>query len=277
MKICWDNLENMRYSKKTGKWYNGNGGGYIGVDSCKNCHEPFLSREGNSDFCSPSCRNSGKNNPMYGKTHTDEVKRMLAKQKRKYPLGKKTKFLESLGFTNISQLEYVKKKKGQFIVNFNNVSEFVNNEGYILLELNGDNKHSIMKLKCPSKHTFKIKYHSFQKGHRCVECYYDRLRQQGIQDLQGYRLYKQHVYNYTKISYRKYENVINPLKLERGRGKYHLDHMYSISEGFKNNVPSYITGSFVNLEMLTESDNCSKMDKCSITKEELFDGYFRKT
>lgn len=55
MKICWDNLEKIRYSKRTGKWYGFNGSiTYIDtvaqnpmfqndMDSCitlcKNCHK----------------------------------------------------------------------------------------------------------------------------------------------------------------------------------------------------------------------------------------------
>lgn len=50
----------------------------------------------------------------------------------------------------------------------------------------------------------------------------------------------------------------------------------SIAEGFRNNVPPFIMGSAVNLEMLNEYDNLAKCDKCSITKEILYNAYYRQ-
>lgn len=56
---------------------------------------------------------------------------------------------------------------------------------------------------------------------------------------------------------------------------YHLDHKFSKRHGFINNIPPYIIGSIHNLEMLTHRENCKKVDKCSISKEELFNLFFR--
>jgi len=56
--------------------------------------------------------------------------------------------------------------------------------------------------------------------------------------------------------------------------KYHLDHMFSISEGFKNNIPPRIIASLSNLTMLEGRNNLKKHSYCSITKEELFLSYF---
>lgn len=52
---------------------------------------------------------------------------------------------------------------------------------------------------------------------------------------------------------------------------YHLDHKYSISEGFKNNVPPKVIGSIYNLEFLLSTDNVKKGTKCSITLENLYE------
>lgn len=62
MKICWDNLENIKYNKNTGKWYKGTNT-YIYKNSCECCNEPFLislqgskNRKGVSDkYCSNNC------------------------------------------------------------------------------------------------------------------------------------------------------------------------------------------------------------------------------
>ena len=56
---------------------------------------------------------------------------------------------------------------------------------------------------------------------------------------------------------------------KRGRTDYHLDHMYSITRGFKNNVPPEIIGHICNLTMLPHKENRSKYIKCSITLKEL--------
>jgi len=50
---------------------------------------------------------------------------------------------------------------------------------------------------------------------------------------------------------------------------YHLDHKYSISEGFKNNVKPEIIANLKNLVFIPWRENVSKRTKCSITIEEL--------
>lgn len=90
------------------------------------------------------------------------------------------------------------------------------------------------------------------------------------EDLSDYKQYKRKVWQYTnKNNIKELENI----KL-RGRNKYHLDHKFSIFEGFKNNIPTYIIGNLINLEMLPEFKNISKGKSCSITKEELISSFF---
>lgn len=56
----------------------------------------------------------------------------------------------------------------------------------------------------------------------------------------------------------------------RGRLDFHLDHKYSIAEGFKNGVPPKIIGSIHNLQFLDHKVNTKKGTACSITLEELY-------
>ncbi len=56
-------------------------------------------------------------------------------------------------------------------------------------------------------------------------------------------------------------------------GAYHLDHKYSIAEGFKNNIDPEIIGNIINLEMIPWEENLFKNQKCSITKRELLTIY----
>jgi len=52
-------------------------------------------------------------------------------------------------------------------------------------------------------------------------------------------------------------------------GAYHLDHKFSIFEGFKQGVEPEIIGNINNLEFIPWEDNLSKGSNCSITLEEL--------
>ena len=89
--------------------------------------------------------------------------------------------------------------------------------------------------------------------------------------MDDYKLYRKIVWKYTN------KQKIEVLKNFDKRGRadlkndaYHLDHRFSIYEGFKNNIPSYIIGNIGNLEFIPHYENSKKQGKCSITKEELF-------
>ena len=129
---------------------------------------------------------------------------------------------------------------------------------------------------CPNGHEHYITRNNWTKGKRCKQCYEEKRMKDSLLCLKEYKLYRRIVEMITYREYKKYKNVINPLDLERCHKGYHLDHKYSIAQGFRDNIPSYIIGSYVNLQMLLGSDNCSKNDKCSITKGELFYEYFNK-
>ena len=87
MKICWDNLEKLRYSKKTGKWYNGHNIYYY-IESCRNCADPYLtcshinSKNKHGEYCSKSCANFGEEHPQY-------IDGRSSDKRRKYIYGKK--------------------------------------------------------------------------------------------------------------------------------------------------------------------------------------------
>jgi len=53
------------------------------------------------------------------------------------------------------------------------------------------------------------------------------------------------------------------------KGKYHLDHKFSIKEGFNKNIPIHIIGNIKNLEMVLGRNNISKGKKCSTTINEI--------
>lgn len=87
-----------------------------------------------------------------------------------------------------------------------------------------------------------------------------------------WQLYREKVLNYTYKSWHYHQNKINPLGLSRGK-EYELDHKFSITEGFKQNISPEIIGHYSNLQMLPKNDNRSKRIKCSITLDELMRQY----
>jgi len=127
MKICWDNLEGM-YLTKNGVFVKGFNS-YVEKEKCIRCGEAYLTpKTKQSDFCGSSCALKrrkfsketrqkmskawekrkpvseetrrkmseirkglliGKKNGMYGKTHSDEMKRKMSRRVKgnKYRLG----------------------------------------------------------------------------------------------------------------------------------------------------------------------------------------------
>lgn len=81
--------------------------------------------------------------------------------------------------------------------------------------------------------------------------------------------YKRRVYIWTNLSISS--SSIANIEL-RGRN-YHLDHMYSIKEGFINNIDPEIIGSKYNLRIISASENNSKRTKCSIELDTLLKFY----
>lgn len=70
-------------------------------------------------------------------------------------------------------------------------------------------------------------------------------------------------------TYRLYKNEINPENLKIGKCKHHLDHKYSIHDGFHNDVPIEIISHPYNLQILFCKENLKKNKNSCITLSEL--------
>ena len=86
------------------------------------------------------------------------------------------------------------------------------------------------------------------------------------------QLYYNEVKRITKINWTGHFDQINPDRLNRS--KFNLDHIYSIQQGFLDNIPPYIIGHWTNLRMINPTENYSKGMRCDKSKEELFEDYF---
>src|SRR3989304_2870297 len=136
---------------------------------------------------------------------------------------------------------------------------YINNhtKGFITCKEHGD------FLQIPLAHT----------GHEqgCPEC--DFVKRTGL----NYEEYEKTLSERQKY-YRKVKSITEKQPIRslihhekrgnyRTEGAYHLDHKYSISEGFRNNIPPEVIGHIANLEFITWRKNSSKYKKCSITIE----------
>ena len=220
-------------------------------------------------ICRP-CQCSGEGNGRYGDNRKwvdlyDENK--LVELKQKYSENWK-------GNKNPSTRDNVKIKKNQNIINLNFLEKIVSDKKFKLIEIiKIDGKRTKFVVKCDNGHIFEKTYSNFVRKTQkyiCQKCFYDSISLYLTdEDLENFENYKKQVRALTAKSYKINKDIINPDNLKIGRGHYHLDHKFSIYEGFKNNISPEVISSLENLEILTENQNCSKQNKCSITLEEL--------
>ena len=92
------------------------------------------------------------------------------------------------------------------------------------------------------------------------------------QELEKVELYRDRVSRLTNENFRKYYEYINPHKIPRNN-KFHVDHIYSVQDGFENGVSIEVMASPINLQMLQASENSRKNRHSEIALEELYNLY----
>lgn len=158
--------------------------------------------------------------------------------------------------------------------------------GYNLIRGIYKNNKSKIYLECPNGHIFVTTYNWFHNGNRCPVCNkinkcgkgnpmygkkgIDHPAWKGYSELESLDLYKYRlqIMHLSNINFRKYHYLINPNRVLRGN-KYHLDHIYSIIDGFKNNVNPKIISSPVNLRIVDAKDNQIKHGNSLFTLDTL--------
>jgi hypothetical protein len=123
---------------------------------------------------------------------------------------------------------------------------------------------------CKNNHKITTTWNNWSRGKRCRKCYENNKLMNAVKYKDGWDLYKFIVWKYTEKTYKKYYLQVNPDNVKRGR-EYHLDHKFSISEGFKNNIDPKTIASINNLEIMNSKDNMSKGGKCSLTIEKILE------
>lgn len=136
--------------------------------------------------------------------------------------------------------------------------------------------HSLITVGCPSHGLFTTKPNALLNKTGCGKCSVDRQLTTKIakgiirdpKDIPEYELYRRKVWQISNQQFNEHYYLINPHNLSRGY-YYHLDHKYSIQQGWYNNVPPEIIGGWKNLQILPAKQNKRKSYKCSVTLEDI--------
>jgi len=143
-------------------------------------------------------------------------------------------------------------------------------EGYTLLSREYKNSKQKLEYICPQGHRGSIKWNNFQQGQRCLDCYLvNRTKYYSQEDLEKYNTYRVAIDNLTNRNYKKYKSYINPKNLKRGKC-HHLDHIYSVIDGFENNISIDIISNPNNLRIIPSKENLSKNGNSYISRMLLY-------
>lgn len=86
--------------------------------------------------------------------------------------------------------------------------------------------------------------------------------------LPDFEKYRRLVEKHTAKNRHKLENYD-----KRSKFGWHVDHIYSVKDGFENNICPYVIGSLYNLKMIPWLENIKKNSKSLMTKEELLENW----
>lgn len=217
-----------------------------------------------------SCQTTGENNPRFGDNRTwNEIFNKETSDRLRKNLSDR-----SIGDKNPSKNNGVKEKKNQIIINYENVNKYLNQYNFKLNSIEGDNKFSKLSVTCDNNHIFNIKYTNFGKNKcLCRYCYYDSIRIP-FEEIERFETYSKTVRSLTRFTFNKNKNLIDPNGLKDLDSKnHHIDHIYSISDGFINNIEPKIIASVNNLRVIKKDENLKKGKKSELTLEKLLKLY----
>lgn len=121
------------------------------------------------------------------------------------------------------------------------------------------------KVICPAHGEFLVRPNDLNFGHACNQCGVDKQQAAKIlkgivtdpKDKSAYENYRRHVWRISNQQYKLHKNKINPGNLPRSL-KYHLDHRYSIQQGWINEKSAEEIGNWANLQILEGTLNRRK-------------------
>lgn len=271
MKICWDNLEAIYLTRRgTFSW---KGKYRLYEKNCPVCKEDFLGKK-NSIYCSDDCSRlcpdrkkrigksvSGEKNGNFGKS-------FYGKKNSNWK-GGVTKSNKCLYKTYAHQIKWCEEVRNS--PNNDKILEvkcYSCDSWFEPTRIQLSNRIQYLKGNYPTENRF---YCSENCKDRCISY---RIPSKYINNFETeWKLYKRMVKKFTRQTYKKYKNEINPKGLELSVHGYHLDHKFSIFEGFKNCILPNIIASKYNLEIIPCNENWIKKITCSVSKKKLFEIY----
>lgn len=142
------------------------------------------------------------------------------------------------------------------------------------------NSSSKVEIVCQTHGAFFQRPADHLVGHGCPECSYvartaTKIANGTILDpslKDDFAAYTCDVWKHTRTSYRKFKDRIKNSSIDRSYN-WHLDHVYSIYEGFQNSIPAKMIGHFSNLQMISREENITKNTQSWKTKEQLLEDY----
>lgn len=174
-----------------------------------------------------------------------------------------------------SRISEYEIKKTQ--ISYDIIKKSIDDNKYVLLSNKEDYENSYKKSQtklnclCPSGHNYIFTWNNWNKGKRCRVCYEEYKKDNAVKYKKGFELYYYLIWRDTNMVYKKYKSILDANNSRSTDN--HLDHIYSIYDGFKNNVPIYLMSSLSNLRMISSTKNISKGKKSDITLEELFERF----
>ena len=215
---------------------------------CPICNGPLRFtglRAGYTKSCSASCRNR---NPEFLKKYKnaclEKYGTEFASQSKEFRDTVKNTCMEKYGVNSVMKVSEIKDKLKEI---------FVKNYG-----VDNPSKSKIV--------TAKIRKSRISSG--------DWIADEDRTDLEKYRLLVKKI---SAKSYHDHYYKINPDNISRSRYKYHLDHIFSVEEGFKQGVCAEVIGHWTNLRMLWHLDNSIKNTKCHKTLKQLHEDYLKES
>jgi len=116
LKICWDNLEKLKYLPETGHWRDyTNRQSYIYVDSCKKCNESFLALLSSlkKQYCTISCSMKGNKRGkvfLFGRDNPNWKSGLFGKDNPNWKGGVKTLPIYDV-YSHYFEYEEIRKNK----------------------------------------------------------------------------------------------------------------------------------------------------------------------
>ncbi len=208
--------------------------------------------EKNNRLCG-SCRNSGENNPFYGKNHTDEHKKYIGELAPSRRLEVKGK----ISIANRGKIisDNTKEKLRAAVLRQFSTEESRKTIAERLRKFYENNPDARIR----ASELTKQRHEEYKKTDEYKE--WESKKSE-------YELYKMEVLRLT------FKNDLTKLENWSKRNLYHLyevDHIYPIRQGFKNCIPVTLIGDIRNLRIIPRKENRSKSGKITIIPEHIQD------